>query len=60
MTDKLAAPADVGKFITYYDGEHVHIYRWIVETVEHIPYHRDYPDAPLAILRCHEKPAPQE
>jgi hypothetical protein len=32
----------------------------IVEAVEHIPYHRDYPDAPLAILRCHEKPAPQE
>jgi len=57
---ELAAPADVGQLITYHDHGHVHTYRWIVDAVEHIPYHRDEPDAPLAILRCHEKPAPQQ
>jgi hypothetical protein len=56
---ELAAPAEFGQLITYYDRDHVHTDRWIVEAVEHIPY-RDHPDAPLAILRCHEKPAPQE
>lgn len=57
---ELAAPADVGQLITYHDRDHSHTYRWIVDAVEHIPYHRDEPDAPLAILRCREKPWPQE
>lgn len=41
---ELAAPADVGQLITYHDRDHVHTYRWIVDAVEHIPYHRDEPD----------------
>ncbi len=56
---ELAAPADVGQLITYHDRDTGHTYRWIVDALEHIPYHSDEPNEPLAILRCHEKPHPQ-
>jgi hypothetical protein len=56
---ELAAPADVGQLITYWHPDHVHSYRWIVDAAEHVAFDADAPDAPRAILRCHEKPAPQ-